>query len=135
LKLLILAGTQLQETEFKTIRLCSNLINLDLSSNNLKGIPPCLAELKALKILFLHSNLLDSTESLNIKNCQAEYVTLFSNPIRNYRKYLISSLPRLKGIDLNMICGWEKAQTIKDEGKLPLYTEIKWPIVELEKGL
>jgi Leucine-rich repeat (LRR) protein len=61
LKLLILAGTQLQETEFRTIRLCINLIKLDLSSNNLRTIPPCLTELTALKILFLHNNLIEGT--------------------------------------------------------------------------
>lgn len=34
-----------------------------------------------------------------------------------------------------MISGWERSGLIKDERLLPGYTEIKWPIVELEKGL
>lgn len=38
-------------------------------------------------------------------------------------------------MDFNMLCGWERSMLIKDEKKLPAYTEVKWPIVELEKGL
>jgi hypothetical protein len=40
MKLLILAGIQLQETKLKIIRLCNNFIKLDLSNINLKGLPP-----------------------------------------------------------------------------------------------
>ena len=56
LKLLILAGTDVQKSEFLTIRKCVNLIKLDLSNNGLKHLPVNLEEFAFLKLLYLHDN-------------------------------------------------------------------------------
>ena len=88
LKLLILAGTNIKQTELPTITKCTGLIKLDLSSNFLAEVPLKFSIFTHMKILYLHDNQLTS---IDIKNTQLEYVSLFKNPMssRDYRKALI----------------------------------------------
>lgn len=82
-----------------------------------------------MKILYLHDNQLNNVD---IKNAQLEYVSLFKNPITGYRRALIENNSSLLGIDYNIVTSKEK---YGDNGKLPVYSEIKWPIVEISSNL
>ena len=75
-----------------------------------------------MRILYLHDNQL---VECNIAKTNLEYISLFENPIANYRTNLIVNNPKLIAIDCNIITPQEK-HTLKPP--LP-HSELKWPIV------
>ena len=100
LKLLILAGTKIKSNEIATVNKCTSLIKLDLSSNNLFDLPLQFTNFHLMKILYLHDNQL--TEC-HVANTNLEYMSLFDNPIANYRAGIIQSNRKLVAIDCNVI--------------------------------
>jgi Leucine-rich repeat (LRR) protein len=88
LKLLILAGTNIRPNELITVNKCVSLIKLDLSSNQLTEIPLRFANFAHLKIVYLHDN---QIATVSITKTNLEYISLFDNPIKDYRSSLIES--------------------------------------------
>jgi Leucine-rich repeat (LRR) protein len=110
LKLLILAGTNIKSSELSTVAKCTNLIKLDLSSNMLSDIPITFSHFVQLKILYLHDN---NIFSLSVANPTVEYITLFNNPFKGYRKDLLKTNKNLLALDYNIVTPSEKI-TLKD---------------------
>ena len=52
---------------------------------------------------------------------------------KRYRSTLIENNERLIGIDYNIVTNYEKAHPDLEE--LPIYSELKWPIVEITNHL
>lgn len=82
-----------------------------------------------MKILYLHDNQLTQVD---IRHTGLEYVSLFKNPLGGYRRGLIENNPGLLGIDYNIVTARERHG---DAASLPVYSEIKWPIVEISSNL
>ena len=100
----------------------------------LSELPLKISVFPHLKILYLHDNQLSSVE---IKKTTLEYISLFNNMFKenSYRKQLIAQNHELKGIDFNVITQKELHGDVKSVKELPLYSEIKWPIVEISSSL
>lgn len=131
LKLLILAGTNIQVLELPTISKCTGLIKLDLSANYLPELPLRFHIFPNMKILYLHDNQLTSVD---IRKTNLEYISLFSNPILSseYRSTLIDQNSKLLAVDHHVVTKYEREKIRND---LPLYTQLKWPIVEITTQL
>jgi hypothetical protein len=95
----------------------------------LAEIPLKFATFVQLKVLYLHDN---QILNIDINKTQVEYVSLFDNPIKDYRAALIESNDKLIGIDHNIVANNER---IHRYTVLPKYSVIKWPIVELSSNL
>lgn len=93
---------------------------IDLSFNQIKEIPVDLADLKGLKILYLHGNSITKLEHVGrLRTLQhLMKLTLHGNPIEaipNYRQHVICNLTSLKMFDFSDI-------TNNDRFKVMLFT-------------
>lgn len=107
LKLLILSGTELRESQFPSITACRNLLKLDISSNGLESIPAKMdfSRFVNLKLLYLHNNRLSEFGGLvPVFKCRTiTYLTIFRNPIiekdPSLRLKILNEMPALKCLD------------------------------------
>lgn len=58
-----------------------------------------------LKILYLHDN---NIFSINISNSTVEYITLFNNPIKDYRREVIQQNEKLLALDYHIVTKKER---------------------------
>jgi hypothetical protein len=123
-----LAGTNIRAHELATVNKCVSLIKLDLSSNQLTEVPLKFAAFPQLKILYLHDNQLTA---ISITRTNLEYVSLFDNPVREYRGGLIEGNEKLMAIDHHVI---SKAERLFKTTPHP-FAQLKWPIVEISQPL
>lgn len=79
---------------------CTNLIKLDLSSNMLSDIPMSFSHFVQLKILYLHDN---NIFSVTVSNPTVEYITLFNNPFKDYRKEVVKANKNLLALDYHIV--------------------------------
>ena len=105
-----------------------SLIKLDLSSNQLTDVPLRFAAFPQLKILYLHENQLTSAA---ITKTNLEYVSLFDNPVKEYRGGLIDGNDKLMAIDHHVI---SKTERLFKTSPHP-FAQLKWPIVEISQPL
>ncbi len=122
LKLLILAGTSIRANELATVSRCVSLIKLDLSSNQLAEVPLRFSAFPQLKILYLHDNQL---AAVSIAKTSLEYLSLFDNPISDYRADIIEANDRLMALDHHVIARSERVL----KGGPRAAAALKWPIV------
>lgn len=84
-------GNKLSMSEFNYLPRFQMLRKLDLSNNQLKSIPPasCLQEMYSLRILHLHSNLIQSYLELNnlIPLPEIFHITLYNNHCSLFEGY------------------------------------------------
>ena len=63
-----------------------------------------------------------------MKNCCTEYITLFNNPVKNYRKPLLGLLQKVRAIDKNVISHDERRNHMEMKS-FKSCTDIPWPLV------
>ncbi|XP_042363282.1 leucine-rich repeat-containing protein 51-like [Plectropomus leopardus] len=86
---------------------------LDLSFNKIRCINPVLCELRELRVLYLHGNSIWNLSEVD-KLTELQYlhtITLHGNAIENninYRRHVISALPRLKTMDFSAVTREER---------------------------
>lgn len=106
--------------ELENIKSCTNLLKLDISSNKIQNFPKSVSfkNLRSLKLLYLHNNLIDDAESLykifEIPNLM--YLTLFNNPLStkwSLRHFVVNSMPQLFALDFNAISDEERMEQVK----------------------
>ncbi|XP_043114110.1 leucine rich repeat containing 51 [Puntigrus tetrazona] len=89
---------------------------LDLSFNEFQHIHPVLAQLKELRLLYLHGNRICKLSEVD-KLAALPFlhtVTLHGNPVvteRDYRAHLIGTLPHVKTIDFSAVTKQERELT------------------------
>lgn len=111
-----------------TVNKCTSLIKLDLSSNQLADLPLRFASFPHLRILYLHDNQLAACP---IAKTNLDYVSLFDNPLKDYRRALIDQNEKLLAVDLHVVTRQER---VLQEGP-KTHTLLKWPIVEISQSL
>lgn len=107
---------------------CVSLIKLDLSSNQLADIPLRFGAFPQLKILYLHDNQL---AAVSILKTSLEYLSLFDNPIKDYRAGIIEANEKLMALDHHVVARSERALN----GEPRAAAALKWPIVEISQAL
>jgi Leucine-rich repeat (LRR) protein len=107
---------------------CTSLIKLDLSSNQLAELPLRFGSFPHLRILYLHDNQLTACP---IAKTNLDYVSIFDNPLKDYRRSLIDQNEKLLAIDLHVVTRQERL--LQDGPRT--HTLLKWPIVEISQSL
>jgi len=100
----------------KIVSSITNLTWLDLSFNNIANLnteAAAITNLKGLRILYLHCNLLDEWNILDIlkRLKKLSRLTLHCNPLaakKSYRPTIIANLPILRCLDFSLISEEEK---------------------------
>jgi hypothetical protein len=91
-------------------------MKVDLSGNYIETLPYNFGELRNLRILYLHFNLLKSDQFLGgFRHSQISYLTLFNNPIasRNgIRGRIARSIPSLWALDFHAFSEEEKHENV-----------------------
>lgn len=138
LKMLILAGTDINISDMTVLSFCVNLIKLDLSSNKITRFPPNmrLSQLTHLKLLYLHENLISDIEPLTqlFAIPHLVYLTIFSNPIcekPGVRHLVVNSLKSLLALDFNVVNEEERNSFLIESKRFVPFapsTKLKWPI-------
>lgn len=105
-----------------TVNKCISLIKLDLSSNQLAEVPLKFNNFPQMKIVYLHENQINT---ISITRTNLEYISLFDNPIKDYRAALIDSNEKLMAIDHHVIA---KSERLFHTTPHP-FSLLKWPIV------
>jgi hypothetical protein len=107
---------------------CVSLIKLDLSSNQLAEVPLRFGAFPQLKILYLHDN---QITAVTIARTSLEYLSLFDNPLRDYRAALVDANDKLMAIDHHVIARSERLFRTSPHP----FALLKWPIVEISQPL
>jgi hypothetical protein len=81
-----------------------------------------------MRILYLHDNQLIECP---LARTNLEYLTLFDNPLADYRRALLPNNPRLLALDCHVVTPHERATQAAPRP----HTQLKWPIVEISQEL